>query len=97
MRVGRVSQAPDEAAVEAKALSALATNEKTLGPDHPTVATGCSNLGLFYYYCERLPEAKPMMERALAIFTAALGPEHPDTKNAAQGLEMVEQASRVLT
>jgi tetratricopeptide (TPR) repeat protein len=56
---------------------ALAIWEKTLGPDHPELATGLNNLGALYYKQGRYAEAEPIYERALAIWKTGLGPEHP--------------------
>ena len=74
-------------------LRSLAIREKALGPVHPSVATGCNNLGAFYYKQAKYAEAKPLFERALAICTAALGPEHPNTKKAAGWLAKVRKAA----
>ena len=46
---------------------ALAMNQKLLGPDDPEVATGYSNLGVFYQRAGRLAEAKDVMTRSLKI------------------------------
>jgi len=56
---------------------ALAIVEKTLGPEHPKVATGLNNLAEVLRATGRYDEAKPLYRRALAIGEKTLGPEHP--------------------
>ena len=57
---------------------ALAIDEKSLGPEHPDVATDLNNLALLLQATNRLTEAEPLYRRALAIDEKSLGPEHPD-------------------
>ncbi len=57
-------------------MRALAIDEKTLGHDHPGVATDLNNLGLLYTAQGKYTEAEPLHKRALAIREKALGPEH---------------------
>jgi tetratricopeptide (TPR) repeat protein len=56
---------------------ALAIKEKTLGLDHPSVATGLDNLAGLYYKQGKYAQAEPLCQRALAIDEKALGPNHP--------------------
>jgi tetratricopeptide (TPR) repeat protein len=56
---------------------ALAIDEASLGPDHPTVAIRLNNLALLLRTTNRLGEAEPLYRRALAIDEASLGPDHP--------------------
>jgi tetratricopeptide (TPR) repeat protein len=58
--------------------------EKTLGPEHPNVATTLDNLAR--HHCEQGQhhQAEPLYERALSIMEKAFGPDHP---NLAKGLE----------
>ncbi|MGA8611603.1 MAG: tetratricopeptide repeat protein, partial [Xanthobacteraceae bacterium] len=58
--------------------SALAIDEKSLGPDHPNVATDLNNLALLLQDTNRLVEAEPLMRRALAIDEKSYGPDHPN-------------------
>jgi CHAT domain-containing protein/Tfp pilus assembly protein PilF len=59
-------------------LQALATMEKVLGQEHPSVALVLHNLGYLYYYdLHDYTQAQAMYERALAIKEKSLGPEHP--------------------
>ncbi len=53
-----------------------------LGEQHPDFATSCNNLALLYNTTGRYEEAEPLFKQAVAIFTAALGPEHPQAKTA---------------
>jgi len=57
---------------------ALSIDEKVLGPEHPTVAEGLSNLARLYADQGKYAEAEPLFKRALVIHEKALGPEHPD-------------------
>ncbi|MGH7745592.1 MAG: tetratricopeptide repeat protein, partial [Candidatus Dormibacteria bacterium] len=56
---------------------ALKIGEAALGPDHPTVGTGRSNLGLVLHDQGDLAGAREEFERALKINEAALSPDHP--------------------
>jgi hypothetical protein len=56
-----------------------------LGPDHPDVAIGLSNLALLLRATNRLSEAEPPSRRCLKIllqFTAATSHEHPHLSSA---------------
>jgi len=55
---------------------ALAINEKSYGPEHPTVALCLNNLAQLLQDTNRLEEAEPLMRRALAINEKTYGPEH---------------------
>jgi len=57
---------------------ALAIWEKALGPQHPNVATGLSNLATLYRLQGKYAEAEPLYQRALAIDEKALGPDDPE-------------------
>ena len=56
----------------------LFISEKTLGPDHPYVATVLNNLATFLQNQGSYAEARSLLERSLAIFEKVLGPERPD-------------------
>ena len=58
--------------------AALAIGERSLGTDHPEVATRRNNLASLLQATNRLAEAEPLYRRALAITEASLGPDHPD-------------------
>ena len=55
---------------------ALAIGEKTLGPNHPDVATWLSNLASLLYAQGNYLDAEPLYRRALAIGEKTLGPDH---------------------
>jgi tetratricopeptide (TPR) repeat protein len=65
---------------------ALAIDEKTLGPDHPTVATVLSNLAALLQDRGDYAGAEPLLRRALAIYEKALGLDHPDVATALNNL-----------
>jgi tetratricopeptide (TPR) repeat protein len=56
---------------------ALAINEKSYGPDHPTVSTSLNNLAQLLQATNRLAEAEPLFRRALAISEKSYEPDHP--------------------
>jgi hypothetical protein len=59
---------------------ALAIDEKSLGPDHPDVATHLNNLARLLQATNRLAEAEPLMRRAVDIlrhFEQINGHRHP--------------------
>lgn len=51
--------------------------EKTLGNDHPDVATSLNNLALIHYSKGRYDQAEPLYRRALMIDERILGYDHP--------------------
>ena len=61
---------------------ALAIDEKSYGPEHPTVASDLNNLAQLLKDTNRLGEAEPLMKRALAIDEKSYGPEHPNVARA---------------
>jgi tetratricopeptide (TPR) repeat protein len=64
---------------------ALAVYEKSLGPEHPNVATGLNNLASLLYNTNRLAEAEPLSRRHLRIlaeFGHRTGHEHPHFRTA---------------
>jgi tetratricopeptide (TPR) repeat protein len=56
---------------------ALAIREKSLGPDHPDVATSLNNLALLYNNQGRYADAEPLYKRSLAIWEKASVPITP--------------------
>ncbi len=58
---------------------ALAIQERTLGPDHPSTANTLNNLSTYLDRRGRTEEAEPLQRRALEILEKRLGPLHPDT------------------
>ena len=51
--------------------------EKSLGNDHPDVATAFNNLALIHNAKSRLDQAEPLYRRALMIDERVLGHDHP--------------------
>jgi tetratricopeptide (TPR) repeat protein len=66
----------DYAQAEPLMRRALAIVEKSLGPNHPNVASALNSLAVLLQDTNRLAEAEPLMRRALMIDEASLGPNH---------------------
>ena len=58
--------------------SSLAIFEKTLGAEHPQVASNLVNLGNAFCDQQKHVEAVPVYLRALTIDEKALGHDHPE-------------------
>lgn len=58
---------------------ALAIQEKSMGSDHPDIATALSNLAALYDNQGKYFEAEPLYQRALVIREKSLGSGHPNT------------------
>ncbi len=61
----------------------LAIDEKSFGPDHPTLAIHLHNLSTVLIAMNRLEQAEPLMKRHVLIFKKfylANGYEHPHWK-----------------
>lgn len=71
----------------------LAIFEKTLDPDHPSIAMSLNNLALLYQAHGKYAEAEPLYRRSLAIFEKTLGPEHSEV---IQSLHNLALAYRLL-
>jgi tetratricopeptide (TPR) repeat protein len=56
---------------------ALAIRERTLGPEHPAVASSYGNLALSHDGMGDYVKARELFERTLALAEKVLGPEHP--------------------
>ena len=76
---------------EAKELGqrSLVIYEKSLGPDHPSVATALNNLASAYGLTGDYAQAKERYERALAIREHVLGPDHPYVATALNNLAAI--------
>jgi tetratricopeptide (TPR) repeat protein len=72
---------------------ALAIDEASYGPDHPTVAVDLNNLALLFQDTNRYEEAEPLMRRALAIDEASHGPDHPEVAVDLNNLAALLQAT----
>ena len=57
---------------------ALRIDERVLGPNHPSLATVLSNLGLLKIDDGEFAAGEALMLRAQAIREASLGPDHPE-------------------
>jgi tetratricopeptide (TPR) repeat protein len=75
---------------------ALAIDEASLGPNHPTVATDLNNLASLLQATNRLREAEAPMRRALAIDEASFGPNHPTVATDLNNLAQLLQATNRL-
>ena len=64
----------------------LASDERTLGADHPDTLATVGNLAEVLRQQGKLDEAKAMYERALAGQERALGADHPDTLSTVNNL-----------
>jgi tetratricopeptide (TPR) repeat protein len=71
---------------------ALVIREKSLGPEHPDVATSLNNLAELYRTKGDYAKAEPLLQRALAIWEKALGPEHPDVANSLNNFALLYYA-----
>ena len=76
-----------------RSISALAIDEKALGPDHPDVATDLNNLAFLYKTQGRYAQAEPLYDRAMAIREEALGPTHPDMSQSLENLAALYRAT----
>ena len=72
---------------------AIAIGEKTLGPDHPNLATRLNNLAGLYQATGRYAEAEPLYQRAIAIGEKTLGPDHPDLATRLNNLASLYRAT----
>lgn len=67
----------------------LAITEKTLGAEHPDVATSLSNLANLYNNQGRYADAEPLYTRALAINEKTRGPNHADVATSLNNLALL--------
>ena len=63
--------------------------ERTVGPDHPDVATSLNNLAVLYLDQGQYAQAEPLYQRSLAIWEKALGPEHPNVATSLNNLALL--------
>ena len=59
---------------------ALSIDEKSLGSNHPSVATDLHNLGILLHDTGRENEGIELLLRAYQIMVKSLGPDHPSTR-----------------
>merc|ERR1711920_461593 len=81
-------------------MGSLAVQERSLGPEHPSVAATIHNLGNALASAGRGHDAARCHWRALSIWSKALGPAHPDIAatlhslgNVYRGLQELEAAA----
>jgi len=60
--------------------------EKTLGAEHPYVATSLNNLGILYQEQGQYADAEPLFLRSLTISEKTLGSEHPEVATSLHNL-----------
>ncbi len=65
---------------------ALEIKEKSLGYDHPSIATSLNNLALLYKTQGIYDKAEPMYRRALEIREKSLGKDHPSVAQSLNNL-----------
>ena len=83
--LGRLEEA------EATQVRALTIKEDVYGPNHHEVAVTLGNLGIVQERLGRSGEAEATTRRAWQIFTDTLGPDHPNTQQAKQNLDQLNQ------
>jgi tetratricopeptide (TPR) repeat protein len=71
-------------------LRSLAIWEKSLGKNHPDVATSLNNLAELYDVQGKYVEAEPLYQRSLVIREKALGKGHPNTKTVRENLQQLQ-------
>jgi hypothetical protein len=72
----------------------LDINLKRLGPEHLLVGATYFDIGVIHRNKDLGKgnlEAAKFFEKALAIYSKALGPEHPDTKNTERMLVLAKR------
>ncbi|MET0218769.1 MAG: tetratricopeptide repeat protein, partial [Burkholderiales bacterium] len=70
----------------------LAIPQKSLGPEHPAVATSLNNLAVLYHSHGLYAKAEPLYQQSLANRKKALGPEHPDVATSLNNLAELYRA-----
>jgi len=66
---------------------ALASDEKTFEPGHPSIAIRQSNLALVLKDLGRLEEAHDLLRKAHGVYLSRFGPDHPGTQTIRRNLE----------
>ena len=75
------------------AMKALDVAEKSVGPNHPAVATSLNNLALLYLAQGQYAQVEPLYKRSLAMAEKTLGPEHPDVATSLNNLAALYRAT----
>ena len=73
-------------------LRSLAIDEKALGAEHISIATGTNNLALLYFDQGRYEKAETMYLRALAIYEKAFGVDNLNTAITINNLALLYDA-----
>jgi tetratricopeptide (TPR) repeat protein len=73
---------------ESLCLQCLEITRKTLGENHPNVATSLNNLALLYNVQGNYADAKKLSQRALTIWQQTLGDHHPHTQGSLWATKM---------
>jgi tetratricopeptide (TPR) repeat protein len=68
---------------------ALASDEKTFEPGHPSIASSQSNLALVLKDLGQLEEARDLLRKAFREYLDRFGPDHPGTRIIRRNLEGV--------
>ena len=74
---GRGAGAGGVAEAEGSTARRWRSTRETIGEAHPDYAIRLGNLGSLLGQTDRVAEGRAMLEQALAIFRAALPPDHP--------------------
>ena len=70
---------------------ALAIHERSLGPNHPNIASSINNLASLFFDQKNYQKALPLYQRVLDIRVKTLGPDHPDVAASLNNLALVYQ------
>ncbi|MEM7151949.1 MAG: tetratricopeptide repeat protein [Myxococcota bacterium] len=76
--------------------SALALQERTRGPDHPSTAQILNERARVQSHLGRPDDAQQSLERALEIIKKAYGPDHPEVAGALHEMAMIARRHRKL-
>jgi hypothetical protein len=90
--LARIPAQSRHAKIEWGFLRSLATYEKTVGGEHPWVASALNGLGNLYQAQRCYSEAEPLLLRSLAICEKAMGGGHTDSAATLRELARLYQA-----
>ncbi len=65
--------------VESRLRKSMAINKSYFGDESPAFAKSAAFLGHYFTISKQYTEAQPLLEQAMAIRIASLGPDHPET------------------
>ncbi len=66
---------------------ALASDEKTFEPGHPSIANRQANLAVVLHDLGQREEARDLLRKAYGACLSCFGPDHPNTKAVKRNLE----------